>query len=571
MFPRIIIHAHDGTFMGELLPAQCIGVTVTSEVNGEHSMTVRTMQELAKNDRLLWRDGMGDWHEFVVESDDASREYGRVTHEYWCPWSVQHDLSQTVVTGMPGTGGTPATATEALTAALAGTARWGVGTVEPTATGSASFWRLSGWEAMAELVKVWGGEVRATITVGTGGVAARQVDLLEHVGTSTATRRFDYGGDLSGIRRILSDQPWTCRVMPLGAAQETASGGYGRKITVEDVAGVDYVEDADMVAYCRVPVSAGVWEYPTQVVENPDAKTPAELYDWALAHLREWTTPKVSYEADVVQLARAGMDAHGVALGDEVLVVDRAFGSAPLRVAGRVLRIEEDLLEPSNTVVTVSNLADTLANTLDALARSTAQVGDMVTGMSANQSTSAYVQSLLDRLNATANATGGWTYITQGEGIRTYDAPVSDPLVGDEASAVVEVKGGTIRIASSRTPSGDWEWLTVFTSGHVAAEAVTALNVTAGFISGINGTYIDLESGLVVLGDESGFHMRIDETELGFYQGTTRVAYLSNEMLYIPLAVGINALQVGGEGSVSWQWKLRDNGNFQLKWMGKGE
>ena len=72
----------------------------------------------------------------------------------------------------------------------------------------------------------------------------------------------------------------------------------------------------------------------------------------------------------------------------------------------------------------------------------------------------------------------------------------------------------------------------------------------------------------MVLGDESGFHMRIDETELGFYQGTTRVAYLSNEMLYIPLAVGINALQVGGEGSVSWQWKLRDNGNFQLKWMG---
>ena len=65
--------------------------------------------------------------------------------------------------------------------------------------------------------------------------------------------------------------------------------------------------------------------------------------------------------------------------------------------------------------------------------------------------------------------------------------------------------------------------------------------------------------------------MRIDETELGFYQGTTRVAYLSNEMLYIPLAVGINALQVGGEGSVSWQWKLRDNGNFQLKWMGEGE
>ena len=86
-----------------------------------------------------------------------------------------------------------------------------------------------------------------------------------------------------------------------------------------------------------------------------------------------------------------------------------------------------------------------------------------------------------------------------------------------------------------------------------------------------NGTYIDLDSGTVLLGSADGFHMVADSTELGFYQGQTRVAYVSNEMLYVPLAVGVNAIQVGDGENTSWQWKLRRNGNFQLKYVGAGE
>jgi hypothetical protein len=94
---------------------------------------------------------------------------------------------------------------------------------------------------------------------------------------------------------------------------------------------------------------------------------------------------------------------------------------------------------------------------------------------SAYSGTTAWVQNLLARLNADINATGGFTYITEGQGIRTYDVAVTNPLVGAEAHAVVEVKGGTIRIANTKDSSGQWEWKTVFTSGYVNAEVIRAI------------------------------------------------------------------------------------------------
>ena len=373
--PRVIVMTHEDEYRFDLTESDTVSLTTACEVNGEHSMTITTLQELDKGDRVLHRDRHGVWHEYVVESCESVHDVGdALLHTYWCPWSLMHDLSGTVVTGMPGTGGTPATATTALTAALAGTARWSVGTVDVTATGSASFWRMSGWEALQELVKVWGGEIRADVTVGSSGVTARAVSLLLHVGESSPVHRFDFGYDVSGITRTVEDVMWTARVMPLGAAAETGDG-YGRKITIESVnSGVAWLENADTKDLTRVPDGNGGWEYPVQVVENPEAKTPADLKAWAQANLGTWTTPKVSYAIDVVELTQDGTPID-LAEGDEVIVVDTTLG---LRLSARVVRIDEDLIDESNTVVTVSNVRDSLGDTLGSMSSATAVVSESV-------------------------------------------------------------------------------------------------------------------------------------------------------------------------------------------------
>lgn len=567
--PRVIVTSHDGAVVGDLDPARLVDMVVVDEVNGERSLTVTTTQELSKGDRLLWRDGMLKWREYVVEADEAEHSAGEATHAYWCPWSLQYDLSRTFVSAMPGTGGTPATAEQALEAALGGTARWAVGAVDVGTVGSASFFRMSGWEALQALVETWGGEVDATIEVGLAGVTSRSVSLLPHVGDEGATRRFDYGHDVAGIRRTVMDEPWTCRVIPLGKAEETEGGGYGRKVTIADAnGGVMWLEDADAVPLTRVPDGSGGWEHPVQVVENEAMETAADLKAWALEHLHDWTRPKVSYECSVVQLAEAGMDAHGVAVGDECAVVDAAFGEVPIRIETRLLRVEHHPLDRSQDVLTFSNLVDGLGSQLGDIARSVAQVQSQVTSLSLNQSTAEYVSNLIARMNAEANATGGFTYITEGQGIRTYDRAVSDPLVGTEATQVVEIKGGNVRIADSRDSDGDWEWRTVIVSGHVAADLVTTAQITTGYIGSEGGTYIDLDNDTAQLGSSDGFHVVVDSQELGFYQGATRAAYVNGSKLHIPYTVVLNAMQVGEEGNDCWEWRLQDNGNLTLKWIG---
>lgn len=504
---RIIVHDHTDAYLFEIDPRQVMGLKYVDELNGENSLTISTTQELQKTDRILVRDSMDEWHEYVVLGIQGTHKGGggSIINEYYCVWSLQYDLSATYIDTqvglVPGGESIPNPAREGLAAVLSGTTRWSIGTVDVTVLSSASFYRRSGWEGMDQLLDRWGGEVRSTISVAADGTVTRQVDLLEHTGVTTATRRFDYGHDVSGIKRTVSDDVWPCRIVPLGRAMETDSGGYSRRPTIAEVnGGVVWLQDDAMVPYTRVPDGQGGWEYPTAIVKNDTYEDPADLKAWALAHITEYTKPIVSYEVDVKQYERGGMNPHGVSIGDETLVVDSTFGSGGLRIATRIIKIQGDLLDPTATKLTMGSKGVTLASQLGSITRGIERLSDQVSNGAEYQNTAAYLSALLGRLNGEINALGGYTYITQGEGIRTYDVPVADPTSGLEAGSVVEIKGGTIRIANSKTSGGDWDWKTVFTSGHIAAELVTAAQLVTGYIGDPTGTtYWDLDNSFLRL------------------------------------------------------------------------
>ena len=80
----------------------------------------------------------------------------------------------------------------------------------------------------------------------------------------------------------------------------------------------------------------------------------------------------------MLTLARSGMDTHNVALGDHVLLVDTTF-TPDLRLSGRVLQLEEDLLDPALTVITIGNIIERFTtssrNTQQRLDRVIADIG----------------------------------------------------------------------------------------------------------------------------------------------------------------------------------------------------
>ena len=500
---RIMVFNRLDAYVCDIDPRQILELRSTEEVNGEHALTIVTTQQLDKTNRIVLNDGMGIWHEYVVLGvvDTHETDQGLVT-EYYCIWSLQYDLSATFVNDMYGCGIVPGHASvmhpvqDGLAIALSSTARWQIGTVTVTTEAAASFYRMSGWEGLQRIIEKWGGELQATITVGATGVVSRSVDLLSHVGASEATRRFDYGHDVASIKRTVSEDVWACRIIPLGASQETDEGGYTRRPDISSVNdGVMWLQDDEVVPYTRIPDGNGGWEYPTIIVENDTYEEPSELKAWALANISDYTRPKVTYEASVVQLARAGMNPHGVALGDEVVVVDREFGVDGLRISARVVKQECNLLDPSDTVLTIGNATDSLSSQFSALSRQVSEIAAQVSNASSYQSTADWLSRLLERLNAEANATGGFAYITEGQGIRTYDVAVSDPLVGSEASQVTDLRGGNIRFANSRTAGGDWDFTTLIQAGLVASKFLSATNITVGKMQSADGeTWWDLDA-----------------------------------------------------------------------------
>ncbi len=506
MNSRIVVYSRQDAPLFDLDPADVFERKRVEVINGEHSLTITTTTKLEKGQRILTQDATGTWREHVVTKVDEKHASGdRPVGTYLCEWSLQHDLYGVTCEAMPGTqtdGGVLASV--ALAALLGNTTRWGVGTVDVATSGAASFYNLSAWEALGVLVDTWGGEVGAEITVDTTGVVTRKVALLSHTGSAEATRRFEWRRDLSSIARRESASPVFSRIKPLGKGEAkygedgTATGGYGRRVTIESVNdGRDYLQNDETIQYTRVPDGSGGWEYPTKIVVNDKAETPSDLLIWARSVLTDYTAPKVTYSATVAQFAEAGMDVEGVALGDVVHIVDTTFEPNGLRIEGRITKMTVDELNPaSGTSLVVGEVDAGIAAAFKSLAAAATRTSTMldVLGNSA-RTTAGYISHIFDSLNEQVNALGGSFYILPGRGAVTYDAEVSDPYVGAEASRAVEIRGGAVRIADSRTAQGEWDWKTIITSGHIVANLITAAQLTSGFIGSPSGNYWNLDTG----------------------------------------------------------------------------
>ena len=61
------------------------------------------------------------------------------------------------------------------------------------------------------------------------------------------------------------------------------------------------------------------------------------------------------------------------------------------------------------------------------------------------------------------------------------------------------------------------------------------------------------------------FKVRITNEAINFMEGTTRIAYASNNTFYVEKMIAKNELQIGeGPGFV---WKTRSNGNMGLTYI----
>ena len=442
------------------------GAKRTSSVDGTSLLDITTLDGgVEKNDRLLYKDGKGLWHEYIVQSVETQRDEGKPVTTVYCVDSIV-ELENSYILDKRGR---KTTAIERLEVALEGT-RWKIGTVENGSIrhyADLSFYHQSALKSLQGITEKFGLELETSVSVVDGKVTARTVNLLEQRGNKDAERRFEYGCDLKSVKRTLMADQVITRLYAWGKGEEktdddgNATGGYSRRIGIKEVnGGKPYLDDVEAQKYWGVLEGDAVFE---------DCTDRNELLRFAKARLAQVSKPQVSYEADVVNLGRAGFDARGVDAGDAVQIVDTTF-NPPIRVEGRVLKIEEDLLDSVDaTRITLGNIHESYTQKrraqeqkLDALIAQSSEWNAVAEG------NGLYVRDLIGRVNDVMNGVGGYTYLKPGEGITVYDKPENQ-----HPTRAIQLGGGFWRTANSRKPNGDWGWKNIASGEGIFANAIT--------------------------------------------------------------------------------------------------
>ena len=489
---RYMIFDRWGNPLGDL--PYVIKALRTRATDGTDTLDITTIGEINKDERIVFKDSMGRWAEYLCQSTQTTRAAGMPVTVAYCTGSIA-ELSRTYIEDKRNRN---ANAKACLAKALEGT-RWTVGTVETgTLTGTAdlSFYHCTVLEAAQKTADTYGLEVQTEYQPDPTGnqIGRRIIHLVEHRGSANTTKRFEYGKDLTQIKRDIDSGDVITRLYGWGKGieqtndQGEATGGYSRKISFADVNnGKPYIQDDNALANWGIVGADGTKHHSEASVDFPDCEDPKELLNLTKAALKTRTTPVVSYTADVTALGQAGYDPEGTDVGDSVQIIDTSF-TTPLRLEGRILQIEEDLAGSlADTKITLGNIRQTYTQRMAAQQQALDKlVSNSGAWNSAAGGTGPYMKDLIDRINQIMNATGGYTYLKPGQGIYVYDKPEDQ-----NPTQCIHIGGGYWRIADHKKPNGDWDFRSLANGKGIFADTVFTGRLSDA--AGLN--YWDMDTG----------------------------------------------------------------------------
>lgn len=451
------------------------------KTDGTNTIDVTCKTEVNKGDRIFFEDARGIAHEYEISDLTYSR-----SDSLTMSFHATDSISELGVWFIGDKRNRDKSALECLRKALEGT-RWQVGTVERGNVDSVdlSFYHTTGLAAVQSVAEAFGLEIvtRVTLDATNSHVTQRFIDLVSAQG-SRNPRRFDFGRNLAGVTRKIDPSAVITRLYPYGkglpevneAGEET--GDYGRKIDISSVNnGKPYIEDSDATRLWGVPDANGQLQPAMGTLDYSEVEEPAELLRLAKLDLDRIKQPLVSYTADVVHLGIEGLDRGAVGLGDTVQIVDTSF-PVPVRVSGRVLEIQDDLLNPlsDQTKITIGNLVDGYIKSQQATAN---QVSKLWQGFGSWNDASglvpSYINGIINGWNVEMNHTGGYVYCVPGEGLYVYDRPK-----GNNPTMAIQIGGGYFRIANSKNSDGTWNWRTMGNGNGLVADVLYTGTIKGG-------------------------------------------------------------------------------------------
>ena len=466
---RIDVYTWQDAYVSTIGPEELLALTHTDELNGEDSVDIATTFALKQGYRLVWADRLGKVHEHVCQDPKGLHAGGDTVYTDTAINSICETYGDYIEDKRPYGYGF----LQALNVCL-GPTRWTAGTVDQTGTvdKGLTFYHTSAREALQSILKC-GGELETEITVSGGRVTSRKVGIRSHRGAKGGHRRFTYTKDLTSVSRTEHYGAITA-CYGYGKGIETDTGGYGRKLTFGDINnGKNYVEDATALKLYGRPDGMGGHAHVFGQYENPNCEDAATLLAETRAYFDSRKEPGMTYEADAVDLMQFGRDWEGVAVGDDVQIVDTCFSPA-LRCEGRVTKLVTDELGGSMRV-TLGNVTETITDMLLAQQQKVSSLSKRSSNWDVAASTPpSYLQQVMDSMNAQFNLAGNSYIHTSFEHGLIFG---SVPLDADGRSTTgdgmaMQLCSQGFRIAGGCKADGSWDWRTFGTGKGFFAEFI---------------------------------------------------------------------------------------------------
>lgn len=142
----------------------------------------------------------------------------------------------------------------------------------------------------------------------------------------------------------------------------------------------------------------------------------------------------------------------------------------------------------------------------------------------------------------------GQSLMTQTGNGWTFNMGAYQTIIDKVTSDITDVKGDVDEV------------------NQLANNASQLANDVAAKTAYINMSTDETGSPCIELGkSDNEFKLRITNTSIDFMQGAQRIAYITNQSLYIQSSVVTDEMKVGDESG--YIWKKRSNGNMGLRYV----
>lgn len=442
------------------------------EINRLDVLTGYTLEPIDKGEKILYQHKTGKWYEFIVDAPEIIHEEGVQYH-----FTAINSLVE--IDGDWIEDKRPSTLSAAVVSILEPT-RWTMGNVTNKPNIGLTFYRVTAREALDILLENYPVEFQTRIEVGTSGVVTRTLDVLDRIGGDYG-KRFVYNRDLTSVKRTYRQGKVVTALYGFGKGEEVGDG-FGRRIDFSSVNnGYPYVYNPAILAeYGRLENGVRKHVFDRVVYDDVDDKN--KLLQLTQDEYAKRCRPQVSYEGTVVDL---GLEHEQVGIGDTVKVIDGDH-----RFETRINYLMENEYFQNEV-----RLANYIMNITDSNRSLIKKVGELATNAGVwdeaqKIADGSYMDDLVDKLNDQANASGGWTFIKEGEGLLTINAPTEDV-----ATKAVNIVGGTVRVASQKNSNGSWKWRTFITGDRAAADMISTGILQGGMV------HWNLDTGVLYIGD----------------------------------------------------------------------